>query len=70
VKLKYDPEALGDTYLFPVQAKDKLPCAFCGRAFESEALIAIPSPPGRAKLACGLCVAMSRNPQRTSPREA
>ncbi len=35
---------------------DKLPCAFCGRALEAEALVAIPGL-GRAKLACPLCAA-------------
>lgn len=50
--------------------KDKLPCDFCGRSMESEALVAIPSPPSRAKLACGLCVAQRQQHKQTTSPEA
>lgn len=40
-----------------MSASDKLPCGYCGRALEAEALVAIPQLIGRARLACPLCAA-------------
>lgn len=53
-----------------MSASDKLPCDYCGRLLEAEALVAIPSPPYRAGLACPLCAAKNSWEKERAEQEA